>query len=146
MAFDEETLKDFREIMSENFSDKADVFRKIVTPLNAVVSDGMGGLIYNQDSIDGNLDERTKVLSQVPCRVTVPRANRSDAEYVKNDVFVQESRVVIVFPFDTDIRQGDRIDVLLRNVVRSYEVQVIADHSESYSLQVNCVELKVQKI
>lgn len=148
MALDEETLKDFREIMAENFSDTANVYRKIHVnsdPQNPVaLSDGMGGVIYNQSAINLGKDERVKVLSDVPCRVTVPRANRSDSEYEKNEARITESRAVIVFPHDTLIKEGDRVDVKMRNVYRAFEVQVIADHSESYSLQANCVELSVE--
>jgi hypothetical protein len=148
MPFDEETLQDFREIMSDNFSDLANIYRKIkVTTVgeSTSVSDGMGGFRYNKTNSDLSKDERTKIHENIPCRVTVPRANRSDAEYTKNMATVSESRVVIVFPYNSDIREADRIDVKLSGKWRSFEVQVIADHSESYSLQANCVELKVQR-
>lgn len=149
MPFDEETLQDFREIMADNFSDVANIYRKIkvTVPLESTsVSDGMGGFRYNKSNSDLSKDERTKVHENIPCRVTVPRANRSDAEYSENMATISESRVVIVFPHNADVKESDRIDVKLRGKWRSFEVQVIADHSESYSLQANCVELKVQRV
>lgn len=149
MPFDEETLETFRDIMSDHFSDLADIYRKVKAtggsePLT--ISDGMGGFIYSKANQDASKDERSLVHQNVPCRVTVPKANRADAEYLENMVTISESRAVIVFPYDADVKEADRIDVVFRGRTRSFEVQVIADHSESYSLQTNCVELKVQRI
>jgi hypothetical protein len=149
MAIDPEDLQDLQEIMAENFTDKANIFRKqSVNPggdVNYSDSDGMGGASYHASAVISGDDVRTKIYSEIPCRVTVPRANRSDAEYSQNDALVTESRCVICFAHNTDLREGDRVDVKFRGKFRMYEVQVIADHAESYSLQANCVELQVQK-
>ena len=149
MPIDAEELKDLQEIMAENFSDKANIFRKqSINPLGLLDysdSDGMGGATFYSAAILKGNDVRTKIYNEVPCRVTVPRANRSDSEYSKNDAIVTESRAVICFPHNMDVIEGDRVDVKFRGKFRMFEVQVIADHSESYSLQANCVEVQVQK-
>lgn len=149
MALDSTTLNTLREIMAENFTDLADIYRKTVVTSpgdTPNVSDGMGGFIYNKPNLDISVDERTLVLEDVKCRVTVPRSNRESSEYESDSVRFTESRAIIIFPHDTAVKEGDRVDVTARGRKRSYEITVIADHSESYSLQTNCVELNVLRV
>ena len=144
MSLDNLILDELREIMAENFTELCSIWRKL-NLVGASAPDGMGGFVTSSTDIQAGNDQRVQIYTNFPCRVTVPRSDRAKSEYVDNLARVTESRALIVFPWNTDIAEGDLISVDFRGRRRDYEVRTIMEHSQSYSLHTNCVEVNLQR-
>lgn len=138
-------LIDLRNTAEQYMPDSAEIFHKQFTSggTGDVPSDGMGGLIYS-DAADAANKEQRKSAGTSKCRVCIIRSNRLVNEWDNSGVYTSETPVMIVFPWNADIRLEDALYVTLgvSGVKTKYEVQQVQPHADAFTLQVHAIQVK----